>query len=540
LPFVGNYSFELISQLNKEGHFVWMFDGFDEMKHGLTFEQFRYNFSQLLTLHSSRSKTIILGRPTAFLSDNERAFILQGRDRTTAGKEYRDPNWPEFKIFDIADWTPLQARHFLVKYFPIALKRSASTLNDEEVAVRLRSISEPEYVELAVRPVHARMLVEIAADPDESLDGATEHHLYDRFVHTILRRELAKKGRDKKIGIADRRRFAAEVAWWMWQHTGTRSARADQIPLQLVIKYNYDPNFYSSDSLRRELVAGCFVDKQDASTIYFSHRSFQEFLIAELLVTTDFLDYNVAAINSYYTPLISQFICHSVSYNQARLLLEKFSSYIGNLAPEFLKHLAMLNRKHNISVRREWWTNCWLTYLFLFSEFEGSRIDDTKADQLMEVSSNFTKEMTKSNQYAIAAYLHYVASKYPEMTSSAQMRFSKLILHIMMMATPIDHVLAGTYRSNGLLTRLLLAMRAEANVDMPERAFTFGIARFISGLLRLMGPAYNLQDLVVSEHIQGKVILDDLYQTYPLASALSSWRNFFSGTGFRGTQTLID
>jgi len=41
-----NYNFQDIMSLNQRGKFVFIFDGFDEMKHALTWDLFKYNFSK--------------------------------------------------------------------------------------------------------------------------------------------------------------------------------------------------------------------------------------------------------------------------------------------------------------------------------------------------------------------------------------------------------------------------------------------------------------------------------------------------------------
>ena len=48
-------------KLNKLGCFVIILDGFDEMKHTLSWDEFRYNFKELNRLVNSNSKVIVLG-----------------------------------------------------------------------------------------------------------------------------------------------------------------------------------------------------------------------------------------------------------------------------------------------------------------------------------------------------------------------------------------------------------------------------------------------------------------------------------------------
>ena len=286
LPFVSNYSFKLIETLNNEGCFVFIFDGFDEMKHGMSFEQLRYNFSEILRLWSKKSKIMVLGRPTAFLSDGERAFIFGGVDCTSIGQEFRDSRWPRFKVFNIADWSLMQAGSFIRKYFPIASRQHGAITSTIDAPRRVSRLLGGDYNELIVRPVHAKMLVEVSSEQEEVFEKLSTYHLYDRFIHGLLRREIDKKGRDKKIGVYARRDFATRVAWWMWSQSGLRSTRVEKIPEGIIQHFVSAYPAYEERELRRELIAGCFIDKNDSSAIYFPHRSFQEFLVSVHLIYT--------------------------------------------------------------------------------------------------------------------------------------------------------------------------------------------------------------------------------------------------------------
>lgn len=56
---VRNYNFYSFMQLNKAGRFVIILDGFDEMKHSLSWEEFKYNFEQLNKLVTVINRLVI-------------------------------------------------------------------------------------------------------------------------------------------------------------------------------------------------------------------------------------------------------------------------------------------------------------------------------------------------------------------------------------------------------------------------------------------------------------------------------------------------
>ncbi|MFK5057903.1 hypothetical protein ACI4AF_28710, partial [Klebsiella pneumoniae] len=49
------------------------------------------------------------------------------------------------------------------------------------------------------------------------------------------------------------------------------------------------------DAVRRDLVSACFLDRKGNKTLFFPHRSFQEFLVASYVVTNKIDDMNLVA-----------------------------------------------------------------------------------------------------------------------------------------------------------------------------------------------------------------------------------------------------
>jgi hypothetical protein len=78
-PCVRGYNFGLFQKLNNAGRYVVIFDGFDEMKHGMTPARFEANMTELMRLDRSGAKVMILGRDTAFQDDYEFKSIIEGR-----------------------------------------------------------------------------------------------------------------------------------------------------------------------------------------------------------------------------------------------------------------------------------------------------------------------------------------------------------------------------------------------------------------------------------------------------------------------------
>jgi hypothetical protein len=86
-----------------------------------------------------------------------------------------------------------------------------------------------------------------------------------------------------------RRRFNRSLAFWLWSQGGVSTVSLASVPGEIcrsaaaAVRHDYDDT-----ALRKELTAGCLIEKGATGTIYFGHRSLQEFLVAEDLMATGF------------------------------------------------------------------------------------------------------------------------------------------------------------------------------------------------------------------------------------------------------------
>lgn len=289
---VHGYNFGLFEKLNQAGLFVVIFDGFDEMKHGMTLGRFESMINELMRLDRGQAKLVVLGRDTAFHDDYEFKAIILGRQRTSGGQEVAARGRRPFEPISVRDFTLVEARQFVEKYFPIVAREAArgsdSPIDESWIAARTAELLAGSFDTLLVRPVHAQMLCQIATDRDLALANLSKYGLFDRFVHFLLDREVKKRGRDQKFSLEVRRQFNRALALWLWEQGGVSTVTLASVPAQLCrratagVQHDYDDN-----ALRKELTAGCLVEKGTSGTIFFGHRSLQEFLVAEELIETD-------------------------------------------------------------------------------------------------------------------------------------------------------------------------------------------------------------------------------------------------------------
>ena len=289
---VEGYHFDLFNCLNRNGRFVIIFDGFDEMKHGMTPAVFERNISQLLSLDREKAKILLLGRDTAFHDDHEFRAVILGRQITAGGKELSNRDRRALIPVELQSFSLEDAHKFVGLYFPIkaqdAMRREGVVRKPDWHEQVLEQLLSGSFDHLLVRPVHAQMLCEIAAYNELSVFNTSRFELYDAFVHYLLDREVRKEARYPGFDGRIRRTFNTKLAWWLWKQGGSGTTSISDIPQEICavpsnVEHDFDPT-----GLKRELVAGCLVEKS-GGTVYFGHRSIQEFLVSEFLWDNDFL-----------------------------------------------------------------------------------------------------------------------------------------------------------------------------------------------------------------------------------------------------------
>lgn len=275
---VPGFSFSLFMEMNRSGHFVVILDGFDEMKHLLTWSEFKYNLAQLNRLVEGRSKVILLGRPTAFENDAEMEEALHGKIGTSESKPQLGLRVVDYYELELAPLEPSQVREFLHGYAKFA--QSLNRPFDFEAV--WQQVKTKRLKDIAQRPVQLKMLADILPHYTGSLDKLDLVTLYDTFVdqliNHVLERETVEKHSRIAFGRTERRTFLAKLAFWIWEQPAGRIVTSDQIPDDIVEPFRRG---HEIGQVRRDLVTGSPLDRRAGERIRFAHRSFQEFLVAE-------------------------------------------------------------------------------------------------------------------------------------------------------------------------------------------------------------------------------------------------------------------
>lgn len=337
--YVKNYNFSTFLELNKMGRFLVIFDGFDEMKQTLSWNEFRYNLRELNQLVCPLAKVIILGRPTAFLTDVEHNYALHGI-RIAGTREVRDVEWPDYKEIRIAPFTKEQMAKFLPQYIQYLSEKAEDKAQRERLLKFLNydvdKLLEARIGDIAKRPVQLKMITEILPDYHGKLGELTVHTLYDYFIDYVIERELEKL-KNLRFKSAQRRAFARDVALWLWT-SREQSLSEEAIPSSLIEPYRAPHE--DLESVTRDLVSACLLDRRLGGRLFFPHRSFQEFLVAEALhhgiaQKTLTLDQLTSAL----TPEVSEFLDGFVEKKFLMSVAASLDAYRGALPLSFLKLL---------------------------------------------------------------------------------------------------------------------------------------------------------------------------------------------------------
>ncbi len=308
---VPGYHFGLFRELNKRGRFLIILDGFDEMKHAMSWSDFKFNFGQLNSLVVPNSRIVLLGRPSAFLSEGEENFVLRGvekRSRHTLQVEHA----PEYRVQSLLPFPEERAVAFIESYVAYRLRHitevSAAVPIATDIRVRLDSVRRTrELLSLAQRPVQARMIAELALDQRVQWRAFSRYELYEIFITRLIDREVDKPSR-RLIGFADRLRFHEELAWWLWKKSGAVSFRLEQVPQHMFSgAAPFEPE--DRDGYVRELLTGSVIERKAGSDFfYFPHRSFVEFLLARRICTGEFSANQFPEIAEVLTSDVVEFV----------------------------------------------------------------------------------------------------------------------------------------------------------------------------------------------------------------------------------------
>lgn len=284
-PDVGNFTYNLFLRMVHEGLFVLILDGFDEMRHAMTAEEFTYTFEQMSPLFAGQSKTILLGRPDSFFTEEEEDQILSAL--------FSEIDSPEsgFEKIEVSPLRRDQIEEYLRRFSTAANLRLPTGAPGEFS----RFAYDEDEVDILSRPVQLHMFTKIMRKHMKMEGKITRHRLYSHFIYEFIKREQSKDARkveigEGKLGHSDPRSiFMQNVAWWVLADKRENRFSASDIPRDLIPEALVTQG-KTSGSLREALVGSVIerisrtteaVETKGGAVYYFPHKSYLEFLVAE-------------------------------------------------------------------------------------------------------------------------------------------------------------------------------------------------------------------------------------------------------------------
>lgn len=285
---VRNFSYNLFIQMNREGYFLLILDGFDEMRHAMTLEEFRFIFEDMALLFEGRSKTIILGRPDSFFSADEENEVIDAILTNVLG------DLKHLAKVEVDLLRKDQVNTYLDNFLA---RKVGDAMIDRLKEFKQRAIEE-EF-DILSRPVQLNMFTTIMsklAAPDAKF---SRYDLYFQFIYRFVQRENQKASRKfgevteskGSLGYSDPRTiFMQRLAWWLLTEKKENRFRAQEVPTEIVPQSIRTAR--GNEAALREIIVGSVVEhlgEQPAGVIgikgpklyYFPHKSYIEFLVAE-------------------------------------------------------------------------------------------------------------------------------------------------------------------------------------------------------------------------------------------------------------------
>ena len=280
------FQFKTFEHLNRSGRLLVILDGFDEMKHAMTASDFLSNFREFNRLLQGNSKVILLGRPNALPTDTQH-LVFRGM-KNVAGQSVASTEFAQWKERTLAFFSEQEGRQLLQSSLESSVNRYEAAKRfsypTSFVDDRTNEVFDRVPRDLLSRPVHIQLISELAADPGFDFEGFNRYSLYDHFIRSMVSRDTTEKPARKAVALRDRLQFQRDLAWWAWRRPGKSqgSFLRDEIPESLLAQL---PDGKSADfeGKRNEYIVSTLTEEKESGVLFFAHRSFQEFLVADRL-----------------------------------------------------------------------------------------------------------------------------------------------------------------------------------------------------------------------------------------------------------------
>ena len=270
--------------------------------------------------------------------------MLRGLKRYQEGYR-RLPDWPEFREYDLEEFTPAERAQFVRGYLGFRTRRAGKEQDAAWIEARAQEVNRLADHDPTIfgKPVHAKILTDLAADANVDLGqfrhGVSRWSLYEIFFNSLAEREV-EKGARRPIGEEDRLDFLREVAFWLWSAKGGVTAFSGHDLPDALVESMASGEAPDLDSLKREYLTGAFLEKKSGDIFYFGHRSFAEFLVAQRMVLKKPGPREQGVYSALLRDGVAEFLTEAPNKAAIKLWADDLSSAQGSLHLEYLAFLA--------------------------------------------------------------------------------------------------------------------------------------------------------------------------------------------------------
>jgi hypothetical protein len=291
----------------------------------------------------------------------EDELFLRGKNALANRIVFDDPNRSEFELHTISMFEEASAYQFVENYLEWNISNNPHRIKYDSDFVRHR-LSELRTIEgdaLIRRPVHAKILADLALIPNQNVQINNEYDLYQEFIFRIAARETTEKGAREPVGLEARIDFMLEIAWWLWSKKKEQSFSIDEIPDSITKKAiaHFEQTVNRETALREMLIGSVLersrlqkiLDTKDEIRFFFPHRSYWEFLLAEYIARLKFESQDVDVIAEAITERVIQF----VRQRPDRAFMTSIGEYSVGLVPKlpfsFVVRLSKMQNQNDIA-----------------------------------------------------------------------------------------------------------------------------------------------------------------------------------------------
>jgi WD40 repeat protein len=258
--------FSLFEKMNRDGLFLLIFDGFDEMAQKVIFDVAYSNFSKIAELAEMKKSKLILTCRTEFFRthEKEKEILVDIAKREN------------FDIVYLRQFDDAQIRDFLQKRVPLIETEKKEKRGWEYYYKKIQEVFD--LSDLAKRPVLLELITKYLPqliEQGRKIDAST---LYMTTIQEELKRRL-------KVGATviqrdDRIKLMKLLAAWMYNNDRLY-VHYESIPDLLNLKSNFDLKTTLDIEYHLNDFLTCSFLNRDAEGNYrFSHKSLVDFLVA--------------------------------------------------------------------------------------------------------------------------------------------------------------------------------------------------------------------------------------------------------------------